>query len=64
MNDRTKGILYLLIVAAIWGFSFVITKVLLDYLYPATIVFARFLIATILLFAICRKRENYSRNEI
>lgn len=64
MDDRTKGILYLLIVVAIWGLSFVITKVVLAYLDPAIIVFARFLIATILLLAICRKRENYTRNEI
>ncbi|KGK99803.1 multidrug transporter [Methanococcoides methylutens] len=64
MEDRTKGILYMLMVVAIWGFSFVATKVLLDYLDPAIIAFTRFFIATVLLFAICRKRESYSRNEV
>ncbi|WP_342304337.1 DMT family transporter [Methanolobus sp. ZRKC5] len=64
MDDRKKGILYLLIVAAMWGFSFIATKVLLDYLNPAIIAFARFLIAAILLLAISRERENYTQNEI
>ena len=64
MEDRTKGILYMLMVVAIWGFSFVATKVLLDYLDPAIIAFTRFFIATILLFAICRKREVYNPDEI
>jgi drug/metabolite transporter (DMT)-like permease len=64
MDDRTQGILCLLIVAVTWGFSFIATKVLFVYLAPATIAFVRFLIATVLMFAICRKRENYSKDEI
>ncbi|AKB85341.1 DMT family transporter [Methanococcoides methylutens] len=64
MEDRTKGILYMLTVVAIWGFSFVATKVLLNYLDPATIGFTRFFIATVLLFAICRKREKYALDEV
>ncbi|MEL4304374.1 DMT family transporter [Methanococcoides sp. LMO-2] len=63
MEDRTKGILYMLMVVAIWGFSFVATKILLNYLDPAIIAFTRFFIATVLLFAICRKRETYSPDE-
>ncbi|WP_406661981.1 DMT family transporter [Methanolobus sp. ZRKC3] len=64
MENRTKGLLYMLTVVVLWGFSFVATKLLLGYLDPVSLVFARFFIATILLFAICRKRENYSRDEI
>lgn len=64
MEDRTKGMIYMMIVVAIWGFSFIATKILLDHLDPATIGFIRFFIATILLFAICRKKETYRRDEI
>ncbi|WP_445475345.1 DMT family transporter [Methanococcoides methylutens] len=64
MEDRKKGIVYMLIVITIWGFSFVATKVLLEYLDPAIIAVTRFLMATIILFAICRKKENYKRGEI
>jgi drug/metabolite transporter (DMT)-like permease len=64
MEDRTKGLLYMLVVVVLWGFSFVATKLLLGYVDPVSLVFARFLIATILMFAICRKREDYGRNEI
>lgn len=64
MEDRTQGILYMLVVVVLWGFSFVATKLLLEYLDPITLVFSRFFIATILMFAICRKKENYTRNEI
>lgn len=63
MEKRTKGIIYLLIVAAVWGFSFVATKVLLKYLGPASIVFFRFLMATALLFVLCRKKVKYSKYE-
>ncbi len=54
----------MMFVVALWGFSYVATKVLLVYIAPATIVFARFLIATVLLFLICRERENYGRDEM
>jgi drug/metabolite transporter (DMT)-like permease len=63
MEDRTKGVLYMLIVVTIWGFSFVATKLLLEHLQPATIAITRFVIATILLFAICRKKEDYRKDE-
>ncbi|MBP1908334.1 DMT family transporter [Methanolobus bombayensis] len=64
MDKRKKGLLYMMTVVVLWGFSFVATKILLDFLDPLTVVFVRFFMATILMFAICRKRENYSRNEV
>lgn len=64
MEDRTKGIIYMLTTVILWGFSFIGTKVLLNYLDPATIGFLRFFIATILLFAICRKKADYTRKEL
>jgi len=64
MEDRTKGIIYMLTTVILWGFSFIGTKVLLNYLDPATIGFLRFFIATILLSAICRKKADYTRKEL
>ena len=64
MDRRQKGILYMLTVVVLWGFSFVATKILLGFIDPVTLVFTRFLIATVLMFAICRKWESYSRREV
>ncbi|WP_052286174.1 DMT family transporter [Methanococcoides burtonii] len=64
MDDWTKGIIYMLTTVILWGVSFIGTKALLNYLDPATIGFLRFLIVTILLSVICRKKTDYTRKEL
>lgn len=55
MNQKTKGLLSVLIPVLTWGISFVSTEYLLDYLGPMSIGAVRFLIATAILYMMMRR---------
>lgn len=49
MKQEMRGYLFALITILIWGSSFVVTKLLLDYVSPTQILFMRFILAIIFL---------------
>jgi drug/metabolite transporter (DMT)-like permease len=52
MKQEIKGYIFALITILIWGSSFVVTKLLLDYISPTQILFTRFVLAIIFLMII------------
>lgn len=60
MKAKTKGHLSALLTIAIWGSTFIATKILLEDFLPIEILFFRFLIGYIALFVVCPKRLNIS----
>lgn len=52
MKQEIKGYIFALITILIWGSSFVVTKLLLEYISPTQILFMRFLLAIIFLIMI------------
>jgi drug/metabolite transporter (DMT)-like permease len=55
MNNKTKGLMSVLIPVITWGISFVSTEYLLDYMGPMSIGAVRFLIATGILYIMMRR---------
>jgi len=58
MTNRTKGILYALSAAFVWGFLAISLKVALDFVPPLTIVWLRFLVAFIVLWIVLLFKER------
>jgi len=58
MTNRTKGILYALSAAFVWGFLAISLKVALDFVPPLTIVWLRFLVAFIVLWMVLLFKER------
>jgi len=58
MTDRNKGILYALSAALVWGFLAISLKVTLNYVPPLTIVWMRFTVAFLVLWAVLFLKER------
>jgi len=58
MTNRNKGILYALSAALVWGFLAISLKVTLNYVPPLTIVWMRFTVAFLVLWAVLFLKER------
>lgn len=58
MNSRIVGALYLSLAAGIWGGMYVVSKYVLDYMPPITLVWFRYVIAFVLLYFILKQEEK------
>lgn len=58
LSGRFKAELLLLLVAFIWGSSFPLTKISLEFISPVFLVFLRFSITTILFYIVYRKKVS------
>ncbi len=62
---KTKGPLYLLTAALIWGSSFIVMKNAVDFITPATLLLLRFSLASIILSILFIKElKNFPKNRI
>lgn len=64
MNDKAKGLIFLSITVILWGISFVATSVVVQFIPPITTGFIRFVIASIFLMILIRKKVKYSKKEL
>ncbi len=63
MNNVLKSYISILLVCLFWGFSFISTKICLQWFTPFSLAFFRFLIASIILFIVLKVSEKDIRIE-
>ena len=61
MNSKFKSYIFILLVCLFWGFSFISTKICLQWFTPFSLAFFRFLIASIILFVTIKLTEKDMR---
>ncbi|WP_108670311.1 DMT family transporter [Peribacillus acanthi] len=64
MKQTFLGSVYLSLAASIWGGMYVVSKYVLDYIPPITLVWLRFIIAFIVLFAILRAVQTRTGKQV
>lgn len=58
MKNNLFGAIYLSLAASIWGGMYVVSKYVLDFIPPITLVWMRYIVAFAVLFAILKSREK------
>ena len=61
MKQTILGAIYLSLVASIWGGMYVVSKYVLDFIPPLTLVWLRFIIAFVVLYGILKLAEKSKR---
>ena len=66
MKNTVLGAIYLSLAASIWGGLYVVSKYVMDYIPPITLVWLRYVIAFVVLFVILKtlERKNKTRRKI
>lgn len=64
MKNKIFGAIYLSLAAGIWGGMYVVSKVVLEFILPVTLVWLRYAIAFIVLFILLKMAEGKSPNPV
>lgn len=63
MKQTILGAIYLSLAASIWGGMYVVSKYVLDFIPPLTLVWLRFIIAFVVLYGILKLAEKKQKKK-
>jgi drug/metabolite transporter (DMT)-like permease len=64
MKNTVFGAIYLSLAASIWGGLYVVSKYILDYIPPITLVWLRYVIAFVVLFSLLKTFEHKNKEKV